>query len=280
MSAARIGRPGKARRRRTRAEARAGSRRSAVGARAPGVAGSDRRRWRTRTAAAAAEERGGAQASRAQAGIDVARAAAARRLRQRRADGGGVAPGVEGEAPAFAGDEVELVGAEGGEARDAGGGGFRRGGQVLEGDPGHRAGEAGQHLGLEALDVDLDEARQAVGGDERVEGGDLDRLLGVPAHAGEARRRAPCARRSRGRARRRWGAGARRRGRRGPARGPAASGRRVTAGGQVAARGRRRRARCGSRATTRAPARRSARVRLPAWAPMSKARSPGATMPR
>src|SRR4029079_14345265 len=47
--------------------------------------------------------------------------------------------------------------------------------------------EAAQHVQLAALDVDLDECRNAVGVDEDVEGGDLDIDRRVPRHAAEAR---------------------------------------------------------------------------------------------
>ena len=57
--------------------------------------------------------------------------------------------------------------------------------QVLERQRAHRPGEPGQHVHLEALDVDLAEGRLPVPGDEVVEGGNLHLDGPVPAHPGE-----------------------------------------------------------------------------------------------
>ena len=159
------------------------------GERRPGWAGQHEEQVEQRAAASGGEDRPAVRhRRRPDGGIDVARTAVARRAaraprrsRRRRASRSSA------KAAASPATRLKRVAAERRQPGEAGVGDVERRRQVFEGDPGDRLAKPGEHLGLVALDVDLDEARQAVRGDQRVEGRDLHGLGGVPAHAGEAR---------------------------------------------------------------------------------------------
>ena len=92
-------------------------------------------------------------------------------------------PGVQ--IVRFAGRPVVAVRAERAELREARLHAVERPRQVLERQARERPGQAGQDVGLRALDVDLDEGGFAEPRDQPIERGGLDRHRGVPADAGE-----------------------------------------------------------------------------------------------
>ncbi len=119
--------------------------------------------------------------------VDVARAAVAGSLlRETRAERFRRHPCGQAETRFLADHEIELVAAERGQPVDAVGGKVQRRGRVFEGDASQRSRQAGEHLGLVALDVDLAEGGLAVFLDQEIEGRHLDRHAAVPLDVPEA----------------------------------------------------------------------------------------------
>src|SRR3954468_3317728 len=128
-----------------------------------------------------------ARTSRVQGRIDIARVCGVRKGRQMSSHLGCPDPSAEGQALRFAKGYVEAVGPQGGEAVQAAPRYRARNGRKLKGQGWNGRTQAAEHPVFEALHVDLDELRPAVGADEAVEGkaGNRDRRaphLLLPPH--------------------------------------------------------------------------------------------------